>query len=320
MVFHQTNERSLGVENETLQFLENSICTPQYTANCWNNLDSRNFTEKLQIMAPGNLSCHSFKDESFHLPGNRPDPLHTNRESNRYCVQSNSAYHPAYIDCGWDMQGCYMQNLNRFNPSSSIYHAVRTPPKSSNSPGRTPQETNVVFPRRAGPLDSPPSPMAVVVSLDLLNSLRGLPLPLAASAVGLSATAFKKTCRRLGVTRWGYRRGPGRKYSGASPGTAATPPRRASAPSCASSPTPSAGEAVDAELAGVERAEWGWGLAGWLGNGPDGGCASAAAAAAATADDALVLEMLARPWPLNTALPAAGGAAGGRRASAPSGF
>ena len=39
----------------------------------------------------------------------------------------------------------------------------------------------------------------MVISLELLDSLHGLSLPLAASTVGVPATAFKKACRRLGV-------------------------------------------------------------------------------------------------------------------------
>ncbi len=46
---------------------------------------------------------------------------------------------------------------------------------------------------------------------DLLDALRGMSLPRAASAVGVSATAFKKACRRLGVARWEYMRGPGQR-------------------------------------------------------------------------------------------------------------
>ncbi len=46
---------------------------------------------------------------------------------------------------------------------------------------------------------------------ELLNALEGLPLQQAAAAVGVSVTALKKACRRLGIARWGYRRGAGRR-------------------------------------------------------------------------------------------------------------
>ena len=81
----------------------------------------------------------------------------------------------------------------------------------------TPKSKPVIVPRRASCAVShayrrtPSSP--VVISLELLDSLRGLSLPLAASTVGVSASAFKKACRRLGVCRWEYRRGPGRTSS-----------------------------------------------------------------------------------------------------------
>ena len=145
----------------------------------------------------------------------------------------------------------------------------------------------------------------VVFSLELLYSLRGMPVPLAASAVGMSVTAFKKACRSLGVSRGGYRRGPGR--SGGKKDAALTRPAEASPLSnlgaglslslgsgsglrCRASS--SAGEEVDVQLAGVGRVEWGCELMDWLGNGATG-----AGATADGSDDALVLEMLARAWP-----------------------
>jgi hypothetical protein len=51
----------------------------------------------------------------------------------------------------------------------------------------------------------------VAVTPELLGTLRSLPLPRAAAAAGVSATAFKKACRRLGVRRWGYTRGPAKR-------------------------------------------------------------------------------------------------------------
>ena len=48
----------------------------------------------------------------------------------------------------------------------------------------------------------------------ILAALQGQPLPAAARAVGMSATAFKRACRRLGIRRWGFRRGPGRRRLG----------------------------------------------------------------------------------------------------------
>ena len=120
-----------------------------------------------------------------------------------------------------------------------------------------------------------------VIDLELLNALRGLSLPIAARTVGISATAFKKACRRLGLTRWQYRRGPGR--SGHKRGAI---------------PTRAAGDEIDAELAGMDGVEWEEnGLADWLGGGFSE--AGGAYGPAGDGDDALVLEMLARPWPLN---------------------
>ena len=70
-----------------------------------------------------------------------------------------------------------------------------------------------IFPRRKPSLQvqrarndialAPP----VVVTRELISALAELPLNKAAAAAGVSATAFKKACRKLGVRRWAYKRG-----------------------------------------------------------------------------------------------------------------
>ena len=154
---------------------------------------------------------------------------------------------------------------------------------------------------------TPPSP--VVISLELLDSLHGLSLPLAASTVGVPATAFKRACRRLGVTRWEYRRGPGRASSKnvARPrGPATSRPGRVSrlrcTPSLCRCAGSSAGEDVDMQLAGVGTADCETKeLADWL----RGEVAEVGRAVMAEPeDDALVLQMLALRWPVTTAVTA----------------
>ena len=183
----------------------------------------------------------------------------------------------------------------------------------------TPKSKFFIFPRGAStscafsPADrrTPSSP--VVFSLELLDSLRGLSLPLAASTVGVSATAFKKACRRLGVTRWEYHRGPSRASSknvGGPTGPVCTSrPRsasRASRPSCTPSlrycTGSSAGEVVDMQLAGAGTAGWVTKeLADWL----RGEVAEVGSAGVAEPeDDTLVLQMLALRWPVTTAVTA----------------
>ena len=55
----------------------------------------------------------------------------------------------------------------------------------------------------------------VAVTTEDLESLRGISLRQAARAVGVSVTAFKRACRRLGIVRWEYKRGPGRRSQAA---------------------------------------------------------------------------------------------------------
>lgn len=50
---------------------------------------------------------------------------------------------------------------------------------------------------------------AVCVTLELLTELGQLPLPAAAETLGISSTALKGACRKLGIQRWPYWSGRG---------------------------------------------------------------------------------------------------------------
>ena len=54
-------------------------------------------------------------------------------------------------------------------------------------------------------------PEAVTLTPELLDNVPGLPLRAAAAAVGVSPTAFKKACRKLGLRRWVYQRPPSKR-------------------------------------------------------------------------------------------------------------
>jgi len=51
---------------------------------------------------------------------------------------------------------------------------------------------------------------AVSITLEVLQALGSLPLARAAASLGLSSTALKGACRKLGIQRWPYwvARGP----------------------------------------------------------------------------------------------------------------
>ena len=64
-----------------------------------------------------------------------------------------------------------------------------------------------IFPRRkAGSIRDRTLAAPVVVTEELVAALAHLPLSHAAATVGVSPTAFKKACRKLGVSRWAYKR------------------------------------------------------------------------------------------------------------------
>ncbi len=107
----------------------------------------------------------------------------------------------------------YAQSLQSQHPQSDHAQAPlenpRSKPERADSPPRPDSDgpPAVILPRRS----LEPARTAVVVTPALLGTLAGLPLPRAAAAVGVSTTAFKRACRKLGVTRWAYRRGAGRR-------------------------------------------------------------------------------------------------------------
>ena len=71
--------------------------------------------------------------------------------------------------------------------------------------------SHTIFPRRkAGDGIFFSSPQPIVVTLDTLQTLKGLSLGVAAEKLGISPTAFKRACRALGMRRWAYQRGSDR--------------------------------------------------------------------------------------------------------------
>lgn len=102
-------------------------------------------------------------------------------------------------------------------PSSAKSDEDQDAPASPLTP-QSPQKRLTILPRRkafAYPSHEQESPArGVTLTPELVTSLRGMPLAQAAQAVGLSATAFKRACRRLGVRRWEYTRGPAKWRSG----------------------------------------------------------------------------------------------------------
>jgi hypothetical protein len=64
-----------------------------------------------------------------------------------------------------------------------------------------------IFPRRKAGSGGGVQP--VVITPDVLRALAGRPLSEAAQRLGVSATALKHACRKLGILRWPYKKGGG---------------------------------------------------------------------------------------------------------------
>ena len=171
-------------------------------------------------------------------------------------------------------------------PLFKIHSSLSGPDRASNT-----RESMVILRTRKPATCQESLKPRIFITLQLLDTLRGLSLPHAARVVGVSATAFKRACRRLGVLRWDFRRGPGRVSS-----------RQSGISSTASFGSAEAGrESLDVVDAAFPETEF---TASFI----DGMEATETELAklpdemietdseGSVADDALVLEMLARPW------------------------
>ena len=74
------------------------------------------------------------------------------------------------------------------------------------------QPLSAIFPRRKTSIQNEwKDHSPVVLTPSILVALSNMPLCNAAQAVGVSSTAFKKACRKLGVARWNYKRGASKR-------------------------------------------------------------------------------------------------------------
>ena len=181
--------------------------------------------------------------------------------------------------------------------STYLDHLVCRPSSAAPAPMSPVWHAQEISPRPRRPLKQmdptrADKPSPVLITLPLLDSLRGRSLPKAASTIGVSATAFKRACRSLGVVRWDFTRGPARRKRGSTPcagqlGTESCSPTDSGPIPC----SPGSDDPADDIMV------------------PCGNHEGSNIAAAETenpwladeepeADDALVLEMLARPWPV----------------------
>ena len=90
--------------------------------------------------------------------------------------------------------------------------------KAGDFPPTSSTACSAVYPRRRSGESFETRKCPVLLTRPLLANLAGYPLDHAARALGLSAMAFKRACRKLGVKRWAYRRGPGKASKEAQPG------------------------------------------------------------------------------------------------------
>eukprot|EP00287_Rhodomonas_sp_CCMP768_P008205 CAMPEP_0196742110 /NCGR_PEP_ID=MMETSP1091-20130531/44620_1 /TAXON_ID=302021 /ORGANISM="Rhodomonas sp., Strain CCMP768" /LENGTH=236 /DNA_ID=CAMNT_0042088057 /DNA_START=52 /DNA_END=758 /DNA_ORIENTATION=+ len=71
--------------------------------------------------------------------------------------------------------------------------------------GEVPQRDVLIRPRASPGSGTQRAKKQIKITLDILQSLFGMPLKEAASVAGISISAFKRVCRHLGVRAWPYR-------------------------------------------------------------------------------------------------------------------
>ena len=85
---------------------------------------------------------------------------------------------------------------------AGMQHQVPVHGAPANEQGRGHPAVSIVVPRG----NHCRKAKAVCITMQLVEQMRHLPLVKAADALGISPTAMKKACRRLGVPRWSYGR------------------------------------------------------------------------------------------------------------------
>uniref|UniRef100_A0A7S0EJR0 RWP-RK domain-containing protein n=1 Tax=Hanusia phi TaxID=3032 RepID=A0A7S0EJR0_9CRYP len=86
-------------------------------------------------------------------------------------------------------------------------------PSPSNEPGEM-KGFNTIFPRRKAGQQTRVNSKPVVLNEKTLQQFFSLPLHEAAYKLGISATAMKSACRKLGIKKWPYRSVYGAKTTG----------------------------------------------------------------------------------------------------------
>jgi hypothetical protein len=93
-----------------------------------------------------------------------------------------------------------MSNLHALADADATHRLCGSPPP----PMKGTKFVCTVMPRRKAGQDLKSMVAPVSISLETLETYASVPLSKAASELGISSTAMKKACRKLGVTRWPY--------------------------------------------------------------------------------------------------------------------
>ena len=140
-----------------------------------------------QAPLPAQLMCPPMKWEASGGSGHFPGDLHR--------VQTGGQEASWLVGQGLTASGGHVPSLSqakcaaqaRSQPSQDCLNSVST-----------------VFPRRKAGQEEDHVPAPVVITMAILEKYKDIPLSKVATKLGISTTAMKKACRKLGVTRWPY--------------------------------------------------------------------------------------------------------------------
>ena len=106
--------------------------------------------------------------------------------------------------------------------------ATMLPLESLDTCSDSKEQLATIRPRRKGGADG--AAATVVITQEVLDRVRDLPLTRAAEALGVSATSLQKACRKLGMKRWARSSSPSGCESPTGPPSGAASPIHAGAP------------------------------------------------------------------------------------------
>jgi len=146
---------------------------------------------------------YSMYDGHQHLPTGAPEAAAT-READLELLRARAAAHAAALS---SPEAADQDELSSIPPNGhepALFKPIADGASGAGGVprGRDAKNMSIIFPRRKAKAGAGEKQGPVVITLEFLASFAHMPLGAAAKILGISATALKKACRKLGNNRW----------------------------------------------------------------------------------------------------------------------